>query len=88
VNVRPIKAIGRSKSACHSNSRATFCFAKEISTIEALLMYAHGLSRRTLAGLVRAGLAAMRREVAVAGDRPVEVVRIRIAAAGRKAIEE
>jgi capsid protein len=51
-------------------------------------MYAHGLSRRTLAGLVRAGLATMRREVAVAGDRPVEVVRIRIAAAGRKAVEE
>jgi hypothetical protein len=54
---------------------------------EALLIYAHGLSRRTLAGLVWAGLATMRREVAVAGDRPVEVVRIRITAAGRRAIE-
>jgi hypothetical protein len=51
-----------------------------------LLIYAHRLSRATLGSLVRTGLAAARREVVVAGDRPVEV--LRITAAGRRAIEE
>jgi hypothetical protein len=41
-----------------------------------------------LAGLVRAGLAAAKREVAMASGKAVGVVRIRITAAGRRAIEE
>jgi hypothetical protein len=53
-----------------------------------LLVLGHGFSRRTLAGLVRADLATKRREAAAAGDRPLEVERICIAAAGRIAIEE
>jgi hypothetical protein len=53
-----------------------------------LLVDAHRLSRPTLGSLVRTGLAAARREVVVAGDRPVEVLRLRITAAGRRAIEE
>jgi capsid protein len=39
-------------------------------------------------GLVRAGLATAERETMTAGARPVEVVRLKIAAAGQKAIEE
>ena len=52
-----------------------------------LLVRGHRLSRRVLAGLVRAGLAVTKREVIMAGGRAVEVVRIRITAKGRKAIE-
>jgi hypothetical protein len=52
-----------------------------------LLVHGHGISRRVLAGLVHAELAAAKREVVMAGGKAVEVVRIRIAAAGRKAIE-
>jgi hypothetical protein len=48
-----------------------------------LLIDAHRLSRPTLGSLVRTGLAAARREVVVAGDRPVEVLRLRITAAAR-----
>jgi hypothetical protein len=50
-----------------------------------LLLYGHGLTRRTLAGLVRAGLVATRREV-MAGAKAVAVVRLRITTAGRSAI--
>jgi hypothetical protein len=39
-----------------------------------------------LAGLVRAGLAAAEREVVMAGGRAIEIVRVRITAAGRRAI--
>jgi hypothetical protein len=52
----------------------------------ALLVYGHGFKRRVLAGLVRRGLVAAEREVAMAGGKPIEVVRIKITAAGRKAI--
>jgi len=40
-----------------------------------------------LAGLVRRGLAAAEREVVMAGGKAVEMVRMRITAAGRRAIE-
>jgi hypothetical protein len=52
-----------------------------------LLIRGHRLSRRVLAGLVRAGLAAAKREMVMAGGKAVEVVRVRITAAGRQAIE-
>jgi hypothetical protein len=54
---------------------------------EELLVRGHGFSRGVLASLVRRRLAAREREVMMAGARPVEVVRIRITAAGRRAIE-
>jgi hypothetical protein len=41
-----------------------------------------------IAGLVRAGLATAERETMKNGAKPVEVVRLRITAAGRTAIEE
>jgi hypothetical protein len=53
---------------------------------EAMLM-AHGFTIELLASLVRDGLATVRRESVNAGGRRVEVTRIRITDAGRKAIE-
>jgi hypothetical protein len=55
---------------------------------EELLAYGHGFSRRMLAGLVLTGLATVRRRVIMAGDTPVEVGKVMITVAGRRAIEE
>jgi len=55
---------------------------------EELLAYGHGFTRRMLARLVRAGLAAVQRRVIVAGDTLVEVSKVMITDAGRRAIEE
>jgi hypothetical protein len=55
---------------------------------EALLVRVHGFDNEMVTGLVRAGLATAERETMTAGARPVEVVRLKIAAAGQKAIEE
>jgi hypothetical protein len=55
---------------------------------EELLLRGHGVSRGVLSSLIRRRLAATQREVAMAGGRAIEVVRIRITAAGRRAIEE
>ena len=54
---------------------------------EALLVRVHGFDSDMVAGLVRAGLATAERETTKAGAKPVEVVRLRITADGRKAIE-
>jgi hypothetical protein len=51
-----------------------------------LLVLGHGPSRRMLAGLVRRGLAAAKHEVMKAGGKAIEVVRVRITAAGRRAV--
>jgi hypothetical protein len=55
---------------------------------EDLLVLAHGFDSGMVAGLVRAGLATAQRETVKAGGKSVEVVRIRITDAGRKAIED
>jgi hypothetical protein len=55
---------------------------------EALLVRAHGFNSDMIVGLVRAGLATAERETMEAGAKPVEVVRVRISAAGRKMIGE
>ena len=52
-----------------------------------LLEVAHGFDTDMIAGLVCAGLAAEERDVMKAGGKTIEVVRIRIKEAGRKAIE-
>ena len=52
---------------------------------EELLVLAHGFDSDMIAGLVHSGLA--RRENMKAGSRAIEVVRIRITGAGRRAIE-
>jgi hypothetical protein len=51
-----------------------------------LLVLVHGFKRQTLVGLVRVGFAAEEHEVMQAGAKPVEVVRIRITEAGRRAL--
>jgi hypothetical protein len=55
---------------------------------EELLGYGHGFTMRMLARLVRAGLATVQRRVIVAGDTLVEVGKVMITDAGRRAIEE
>jgi hypothetical protein len=54
---------------------------------EELLVHSHDFRRPTIVGLIRAGLAAADREIVKAGGKPIEVVRVRITAAGRRAIE-
>jgi hypothetical protein len=54
---------------------------------EALLVRAHGFDSDMVAGLVRGGLATAERETMKAGAKPIEVVRLYITPAGRKAIE-
>jgi hypothetical protein len=54
---------------------------------EDLLVLAHGFDGDMIAGLVRTGLATAKRESMKAGAKRVEVVRVRITAAGRRAIE-
>jgi hypothetical protein len=47
---------------------------------------AHGFDSDMIAGLVREGLATAKRESMKAGGKTIEVVRIRITAAGREAL--
>jgi hypothetical protein len=54
---------------------------------EALLVRAHGFDSDMVAGLVGGGLATAERETMKAGAKPIEVVRLHITPAGRKAIE-
>jgi hypothetical protein len=53
---------------------------------EELLVVAHGFDGDMIAGLVRSGLATPKREIMKAGGKTVEVVRVRITAAGRDAL--
>ena len=55
---------------------------------EELLVLAHGFDGDMIAGLVHSGLAMGRRENMKAGDRAIEVVRIRITGAGRAALAD
>jgi len=64
-----------------------FLVSNPVGVNAAFLVYGHGFKRRAMGGLVRRGLAAAEHEVVMAGDKAVEVVRIRITAAGRDAIE-
>jgi hypothetical protein len=52
-----------------------------------LLVHGHRLSRRILAGLVRAGLVAAKHEMVMAGGKAVEIVRLRITNDGRRLLE-
>ena len=52
-----------------------------------LLVVAHGFEIDMIAGLVRSGLAAEEFDVMKAGGKTIEIVRIRITEAGRKAVE-
>ena len=52
----------------------------------AMKVLAHGFDSDMIAGLVREGLATAKRESMKAGGKTIEVVRIRITAAGREAL--
>jgi hypothetical protein len=66
--------------------RALRLLASSRHGVNAALVHGHGFKRRVLAGLVPRKLTAAEREVAMAGGNPIEVVRIRITAAGRRAV--
>jgi hypothetical protein len=53
---------------------------------EEMLVYGHRFSWLMLAGLVRAGLAIVERRVIMAGDTPVELGKVMITDAGRRAV--
>ena len=55
---------------------------------EDLLVLAHGFDSGMIAGLISSGLAMAQRENMKAGSRSIEVVRIRITGAGRRALGE
>jgi hypothetical protein len=55
---------------------------------EELLVHSYGFRRPTIVGLINVGLATAEREVVKADGETIEVVRVTITAAGRKAIEE
>jgi hypothetical protein len=52
------------------------------------IMLAHGFSIHVMVGLVNAGLATATTECVVAGSRAIEVARVRITDAGRKALRD
>jgi hypothetical protein len=55
---------------------------------EALLVRVHGFDSDIVGGILRAGFATAKRETMKVGGKPVEILRLKITAAGRKAIEE
>jgi hypothetical protein len=55
---------------------------------EALLVRVHGFDSDMVASIVRAGLATAERETMKVVGKPVEVVRLKITAAGQETIEE
>jgi len=61
--------------------------ATRTAPTEDLLVLAHGFDSDMIAGLVRRGLATAKRDSMKAGGKTVEVVRIMITDAGRRAIE-
>jgi hypothetical protein len=69
------------------SARCLIGSAKNHNLTTDVLAGGHRLSRRVLAGLVRAGLVAAKREMVMAGDKAVEVIRVRITTAGRRALD-
>jgi hypothetical protein len=54
---------------------------------QALLVYGHGFKRQTLAGLIPAGFATAECDVVKTGEKTIEIIKVRITAAGRQATE-
>jgi hypothetical protein len=70
------------------SAAARYSYSPAASTArEELLVVGHGFSRRMLAGLGRCGLAAAEGEVVKTGEKVIVVVRIRLTAAGRRALK-
>jgi hypothetical protein len=62
--------------------------AKAPSGYPETLLSAHGFKTKILDGLIRAGLATEQREIVTVDGKAIDVGRLRIAAAGLKAIED
>jgi hypothetical protein len=58
-----------------------------INGVAEATLLAHGFTRAALAVFVRKGLARARRETVMAGGKAIEVYRVRITTAGRRALE-
>jgi hypothetical protein len=76
----------RKRSPPATRRRALEMLAWSRDGVPEALMLAHGFSIELLVELVRARLAAASAERTVAGRHPVEVTRVRITEAGRRAI--
>jgi hypothetical protein len=61
--------------------------ASSQSGITETLLFAHGVTCHMLGRLLRSGLATIQREVIESGDQTIEIGRITITDAGRRALE-
>src|SRR5262249_53152643 len=93
IQVKSAGALARSQAMTSSGLSAeqhralTLLASSPHGANEDLLVHGHGFSRDVLASLVRRGFAAAEREVVMAGGKAIEVVRLRITAPGRRAVE-
>jgi hypothetical protein len=78
----PIAGTARPTTSARSN-----CLRRAAIGVAEALMLAHGFSIELLVELVHAGLATASAERAVAGRHPIEVTRVRITEAGRRALD-
>ena len=67
---------------------STLAAAGPRGCVEALMVHAHGFTVEALAGLVRGGLASVEVKSVRAGRSPVEVIRMKITAAGLRALSQ
>jgi hypothetical protein len=80
-------SLHRSHLTAEQREALEFLASDPQGAAEELVVLVHGFDGDMIAGLVHSGLAIARRENMKAGDRAIEVVRIRITTAGRRAIE-
>jgi hypothetical protein len=76
----------RKRSPPASRSRALELLAASRDGCTEAIMVAHGFAVDMLADLISAGLATARIERVMAGGRSIDVVRVRITDAGRRAL--
>jgi hypothetical protein len=69
-----------------SDCRALTFLVESANGCNEAIMLAHGFTPRLIANLVRAGLATARAEHLHSGGRAIELTRLRITAAGRRAL--
>jgi len=72
---------------CSDPPRRAYSRRAKLSGREKLLVRAHGFDTGMIAGLVRTGLATAERESVNTRGKTIEVIRVRITDAGRRAIE-
>jgi hypothetical protein len=80
-------AFGRTKPKREQRHALALLASIPHGVTEDQLALVHGFDRDMIAGLVHAGLATLRRETIETGGRTIEVVRLIITAAGRRALQ-